>query len=68
MKYAEDLNIPNFCGVFMRDELLKIPWQHECRIVNFNTSSEPGSHWVAYYKNKKIEIILTPMVKLFFKK
>ena len=44
MKYAEDLNIPNFRGVFMRDELPKIPWLQECGIVNFNTSSEPGSH------------------------
>ena len=30
MKYAEDLNIPNFRGVFMRDELPKIPWLQEC--------------------------------------
>jgi len=56
MKYAEDLNIPNFRGVFMRDELPKIPWLQECGIVNFNTSSEPGSHWVAYYKNGKNRI------------
>ena len=23
----------------------------ECGVVNFNKSSEPGSHWVAYYKD-----------------
>ena len=56
MKYVEDLNIPNFRGVFMRDELPKIPRLQECGIVNFNTSSEPGSHWVAYYKNGKNRI------------
>ena len=48
MKYADDLSISNFRGVFMRDELPKIPRLQECGIVNFNTSSEPGSHWVAY--------------------
>ena len=37
----------------MRDELPKKPWIKECGIVNFNTSLEPGSHWVAYYKNGK---------------
>ena len=51
MYYKEVLNIPNFRGVFMRDELPKNPYDIECGIVNFNTSLEPGSHWVAYYKN-----------------
>ena len=35
----------------MRDELPKKPEKQECGIVNFNTSKEPGSHWVAYYKD-----------------
>ena len=56
IKYVKDLNIPNFRGVFMRDELPNKPWYHECGIVNFNTSTEPGSHWVAYYKNGKNRI------------
>ena len=51
LDYVKQLNIPNFRGVFMRDELPKKPWINECGIVNFNTSLEPGSHWVAYYKN-----------------
>ena len=45
------LGIPHR-GVFMRDTL---PWQlHsvECGIVNLNRSSQPGSHWVCYYRNK----------------
>ena len=49
--YKELLKIPNFRGVFMRDELPKTPYEIECGIVNFNTSFESGSHWVAYYKN-----------------
>ena len=56
LDYVRQLNIPNFRGVFMRDELPKKPWINECGIVNFNTSFEPGSHWVAYYKNEKQRI------------
>ena len=56
VEYAHQLDIPNFRGVFMRDSLPKKPHMIECGIVNFNTSLEPGSHWVAYYKNKKERI------------
>ena len=56
VKYVNILKIPNFRGVFMRDSLPKKPHMIECGIVNFNTSLEPGSHWVAYYKNKKERI------------
>jgi len=56
LDYAKQLNIPNFRGVFMRDELPKKPWANECGIVNFNTSLQPGSHWVAYYKTEKERI------------
>ena len=54
--YASQLGIPKFRGTFMRDTLPKKPWLIECGIVNFNTSLEPGSHWVAYYKNNKERI------------
>ena len=54
--YANQLNIPNFRGIFMRDELPRKPWINECGIVNFNTSIEPGSHWVGYFKNKQERI------------
>ena len=49
-KYVKKINIPNFRGVFMWDSLPQTPNTNECGIVNFNKSSEPGSHWVAYYK------------------
>ena len=51
LEYSAKLNIPNLRGVFMRDTLPSIPHSKECGIVNFNTSSEPGSHWVCYVKN-----------------
>ena len=51
LNYVEKIGIPNFRGVFKRDCLPTSPRSNECGIVNFNTSSEPGSHWVAYYKN-----------------
>ena len=56
LKLVKHLQIPNFEGPFMRDELVGTPKEKECGIVNFNTSSEPGSHWVAYYKNGKERI------------
>lgn len=54
--YINILKIPYFRGVFMRDELPKEPHEIECGIVNFNTSSEPGSHWVCYHKHHKNRI------------
>lgn len=51
LKYAKD--IPNFRGVFMRDNLPSKPYKYECGIVNLDSSSGPGTHWVAYYKNDK---------------
>ena len=45
------LKIPNFRGVYMRDTLPKRPRENECGIMNFNTSSQSGSHWVCYFKN-----------------
>ena len=50
VKYVKILKIPNFRGVFMRDNLPKIPETVENGIVNFNTMDQPGSHWVAYFK------------------
>ena len=50
--YAKQLQIPCFRGVYMRDELPKTKAREkECAIVNFNTSLEPGSHWVCFYKD-----------------
>ena len=56
LRYVERVNLPNFRGVFMRDTLPLEPNQKECGIVNLNTSHEPGSHWVCYFKNGKDRI------------
>ena len=54
---AQELEIPHFRGVFMRDTLPKQPPHSvECGIVNLNTSSKSGSHWVCYYRNKSDRI------------
>ena len=51
-KLVEYLNIPDFKGVFARDELSdQTPNEKECAIVNFNKSGEHGSHWVCFYKD-----------------
>lgn len=45
------MKIRNFRGVFMRDELKKMkPRINDCGIFNLNTSKEPGSHWVCWFK------------------
>ena len=49
-KYCEELNITTLRGIFARDSLPVYPQRNECGIVNLNTSSEPGSHWVCYFK------------------
>ena len=54
-RYVRLLKISGFRGVFMRDTL-QYPFKVVCGIVNFNTSSQPGSHWVCYYRNKNERI------------
>lgn len=36
----------------MRDNLPKNAHKYECGIVNLDSSSGNGTHWVAYYKKK----------------
>ena len=52
---VKNLNIHNFRGVFLRDELPKRPRACECGILNLDDSSGGGTHWVGWYKlrNKK---------------
>ena len=56
LKIAKYLEIPNFKGLFTREQLPEKLENKESGIVNFNTSKEPGSHWVAYFRdgNQKI--------------
>lgn len=52
-KYAIQLKIPYFRGVFMRDRLPKRISLNESAIVNLDSSLGPGTHWVAYVKRGK---------------
>src|SRR6218665_871774 len=45
---AKRLNINNFKGVFLRDELSKRPRANECGILNLDNSSGSGTHWVCW--------------------
>ena len=50
-KYASELKIPHFRGVYMKDTLpTRPPQKTECGIVNMNKMSQAGSHWVCYAK------------------
>uniref|UniRef100_A0A8D8QZN6 Uncharacterized protein n=1 Tax=Cacopsylla melanoneura TaxID=428564 RepID=A0A8D8QZN6_9HEMI len=51
-------NVRNFRGCFMRDELVSLgkPRKTESGIFNFNLSTEPGVHWVAWVKKGKEKI------------
>ena len=51
LRYVEKLQIPDFRGVKMRDELPPRPHHQECGVLNFNTHLQRGSHWVCWYKN-----------------
>ena len=49
--FAKHLPLPNFKGVFMRNELPPRALRNtiESGIMNFNKSNERGSHWVSWY-------------------
>ena len=49
MKYAKILKIKNF-HVVMSDEVKDLPLNNFSSILNFQLSSENGSHWVSLYK------------------
>ena len=43
------LEIPRFCGVFLRDNLPVEPKRMKCGILNLDDTSGNGKHWVAWY-------------------
>lgn len=53
MKFGR-FNISNFRGVYMRDKLPIRSLDKECGVINLDNESGPGTHWVAYIKNKSI--------------
>ena len=51
MEKDKKLRLTNFRGVFMKDQLNFTPIRNECGILNLNANSEPGSHWVCWFKH-----------------
>jgi hypothetical protein len=47
--------IPNFRGVYLRDELPKKAKKKECGIFNL-ADDPPGTHWVAWFKSNSLKI------------
>ena len=51
IEYAKKFKIPHFRGVFMRNELSSMtPHRYETGIINLDSTSGSGTHWVAYSK------------------
>ena len=55
-KTAKRLNINNFRGVFLRDELPERPRANECGILNLDDSSGNGTHWVGWIKRGNYKV------------
>jgi len=57
VKFAEQLKIKNFRGVFMRNNLPTKSLPQETGIINLDDDKNPGTHWTAYKKvNKNLAI------------
>jgi len=55
MDRCKELQIKNFKGVFMRDELLgRKSTQNECLVLNTDDSSGNGIHWVSLFTKNGI--------------
>ena len=48
---VKKLKIPNFRGVFMRNDLPRRPLKRESGILNLGDTSTNGTHWVCWSKN-----------------
>ena len=57
---ARDLGIPHFRGIFMRDDLPTRPRDIECGILNLDSLSGPGTHWVCWLKDRDQRIYFDP--------
>ena len=55
---SEQLKIPHFRGVFMRDQILALsPQEHECGIINLNSADNNTSgHWLTWFKSPQEKI------------
>lgn len=53
MDAVQQLDLPHFRGVFLRDTLPKKPLTNECGILNLDSSDGSGTHWVCWYKSRE---------------
>ena len=53
---AERLSLYGFRGVFLQDTLSKKAKLNKCGILNLDSSSGDGTHWVMWFKKGKDEI------------
>ena len=51
---CKELNIKNFKGVFMRDEVKGSAKSNECFIMNIDHSNNNGTHWTSLYIKNSI--------------
>ena len=57
LRYASEMSIPHFRGVYMIDTLPKSGvLERECGVVNLDKSEGSGTHWVSYYKHDTVRI------------
>ena len=50
---AKTISLYGFRGVFLRDTLPKKPKLDECGILNLDSSSDDGTHWVMWFMKGK---------------
>ena len=50
---AIKLSLDGFRGVFLRDALPTKTKLNECGILNLDSSSDEGTHWVMWFKKGK---------------
>lgn len=53
MNFATLLKIPNFRGVFMRDQLPESRLEIESGILNLDSLDGPGTHWTLWIKTNR---------------
>ena len=56
LRYSKILKIKNF-HVVMTDEIKNLPKDNFCAILNFQLTSQSGTHWVALYKKNSERVL-----------
>ena len=54
---AKRLSVNGFRGVFLRDTLPTKTKLNECGILNLDSSSGDGTHWVMWFKKGKKKVL-----------